>query len=104
MARALGVDFGTTNSALALADGKSPPELVRFALADGGETTTFRSILYFEREHGRRAMLELAGPEAIERYFDADEPGRLIQSLKSSLAARDFSSTSIFGHPTVWRR
>ncbi len=99
MARALGVDFGTTNSSIALADGNSPPELVRFARGDGSETATFRSILYFEREHGRRAMLELAGPEAIDRYFDADEPGRLIQSLKSFLAARDFSSTSIFGQP-----
>ncbi len=98
MARAVGVDFGTTNSALAMSDGRGAPRLASFAREDGSQTQTFRSILYFERE-GRRDMLELAGPRAIERYLDADEPGRLVQSLKSFLASRDFASTSVFGQP-----
>jgi hypothetical chaperone protein len=98
MAQAVGVDFGTTNSSLAFTEGEGAPRLARFARGDGSETSTFRSILYFERGE-RRDLLELAGPRAIARYLDADEPGRLIQSLKSFLASRDFSSTSVFGEP-----
>lgn len=45
--RALGIDFGTTNSALGIVDNHGPPQLAHFA--DGrGTTDTFRSILYFE--------------------------------------------------------
>ena len=39
----------------------------------------------------------IGGPIAIERYLEADEKGRLIQSLKSFLASRLFTGTSVFG-------
>jgi hypothetical chaperone protein len=97
MARAFGIDFGTTNSALALADGRGAPRLARFARGGGKTTSTFRSVVYFEKPvSGRGALHELAGPRAIARYLAVDEPGRLVQSLKSFLAARDFASTRIF--------
>ena len=99
MRRAVGVDFGTTNSALALAIGiDEAPRLARFERAGAPPTPTFRSLLYLERDPdlGNR-IVERAGPRAIEAYLDAYEPGRLIQSLKSFLANRDFSSTSVFG-------
>lgn len=97
MARAFGIDFGTTNSALALADGRDAPRLARFARGGGKTTSTYRSVVYFEKTaSGRGAPHELAGPRAIARYLAADEPGRLVQSLKSFLAARDFASTRIF--------
>ena len=96
--RGIGVDFGTTNSALALAEEDDKPRLARFARGEA-TTATFRSILYLEREEGGGPLIELAGPRAIERYLGADEPGRLIQSLKTFLASRDFSSTSVFGSP-----
>ena len=99
MARAFGIDFGTTNSALALADGEGAPRLAHFARGGGKTTATFRSVVYFERPpSGRGAPRELAGPRAIARYLAVDEPGRLVQSLKSFLAARDFASTRIFEH------
>jgi len=97
MARAFGIDFGTTNSALALADGEGAPRLAHFARGGGKTTATFRSVVYLERApDGRGAPRELAGPRAIARYLAVDEPGRLVQSLKSFLAARDFSATRIF--------
>lgn len=97
MSRAFGIDFGTTNSALALAEGRGAPRLARFARGGGKTTTTFRSVVYFEKTaSGRGAPHELAGPRAIARYLAVDEPGRLVQSLKSFLAARDFASTRIF--------
>ena len=99
MRRAVGVDFGTTNSALALAVGmEEAPRLAHFERADAPPTPTFRSLLYMERDPdlGDR-IVERAGPRAVQAYLDADEPGRLVQSLKSFLANRDFSSTGVFG-------
>ena len=98
--RAVGLDFGTTNSAIAVVGEDGEPRLARFSIY-GELPPTFRSILYFEREeHGRdRAVRSFAGPRAIERYLESEETGRLIQSVKSFLAARDFSSTDILGSP-----
>jgi hypothetical chaperone protein len=39
----------------------------------------------------------LTGPSAIRRYLEADEKGRLIQSLKSHLSSRSLTGTEIFG-------
>lgn len=99
MARAVGVDFGTTNSALALADGpQSAPRLAGFARSDGPPTPEFRSLIYFERDpDDERRIREFAGHRAIEAYLAADAPGRLMQSLKSFLANRDFSATGVLG-------
>ncbi len=101
-ARAVGIDFGTTNSSLAVADGTGPATLARFAREAAPDTDVFRSLLYFEREPDRGGRVrEWAGPRAIERWLGAEEKGRLVQSLKSFLSARDFASTSIFG--AAWR-
>jgi hypothetical chaperone protein len=96
---ALGLDFGTTNSALALAlgDGEGEPRLARFA-GPGGATPTFRSLLYFDREDERGPVEVHAGPAALLAYLERDvHGGRLIQSMKSFLASRLFSATEIFG-------
>ncbi len=86
--RAVGVDFGTTNSALAIVEGSN------IQLAHFGALDTFRSVLFFEGS--KRA---LAGPAAIERYLeepDDDHPvRRLIQSVKSLLASHVFTATQI---------
>ena len=98
MRRSVGLDLGTTNSALAVADDEGRVTLARFPHA-GGLTDTFRSILYFHPDAAdeRRAITSVAGTTAIERYLDADGTGRLIQSLKSYLADRSFDSTNVFG-------
>ena len=92
MIRAFGLDFGTTNSALALAYSDRTVELARF-----GAGSTFRSIIYFEEDESSRSgkLRVVAGPDAIESYMNARMPGRLIQSTKSYLASRLFSQTQI---------
>ncbi len=99
---AIGIDFGTTNSSLALASG-SAVELVRF-VSGGGSTESFRSVLYLEqhKKAGRRHVQSWTGPWAIEQYLEAEHKGRLIQSLKSYLPSRLLTGTEVLGrHYTV---
>ena len=94
MSKAIGLDFGTTNCALALAKPDRTVQLAQF-----GDTSTFRSILYFDDEESpaKGKPRIIAGPEAIQHYLNARSPGRLIQSMKSYLASRLFNKTQILG-------
>jgi hypothetical chaperone protein len=96
--QALGLDFGTTNSAVALAVAGQAPRLARFPTANG-ETETFRSILFFEggRPRHRNAESAFAGPAAIEHYLEASHKGRFIQSLKAYLGDASFTGTIVGG-------
>jgi hypothetical chaperone protein len=87
--RAVGIDFGTTNCAVAVArDGVV--EMARFGAL---ETETFRSVLYFDGLQSRGRKRPLAGPAAIDAYLSRETPGRLIQSLKSFLSSALFRET-----------
>jgi hypothetical chaperone protein len=96
---AVGIDFGTTNSSVAIVRDDEKVELVRFAARDG-ETLSSRSVLYLEKikdASGVRRTHSWTGPSAIEHYLDAEDKGRLIQSLKSYLPSRTLTGTGIFG-------
>jgi len=83
--RAVGIDFGTTNCAVAVArDGVV--EMARFGTLG---VETFRSVLYFDDSKSQ----PLAGPSAIDAYLARETPGRLIQSLKSFLSSSLFRET-----------
>jgi hypothetical chaperone protein len=85
----IGIDFGTTNSAVAFVDGDGAPRLAQFPTAHG-PSPTFPSVLYFEPKKP-----SVAGAEAIERYLASETKGRFIQSLKAYLADRTFEGTGI---------
>jgi len=96
---AVGIDFGTTNSSVALAAPGAEVQLVTFPMA-GGARESFRSVLYFEQAQtagGPKRIHSLTGPAAIERYLEAEEKGRLIQSLKSHLPSRMLTGSEVFG-------
>jgi hypothetical chaperone protein len=95
----VGIDFGTTNSSMALATGTGRVQLASFPTS-GESTFSFRSVLYMEQvkeDSGVRRTHSFTGPAAIEHYLDAEKKGRLIQSLKSYLPSRTLTGTSIFG-------
>jgi hypothetical chaperone protein len=105
MVRAIGVDFGTTNSVVAL-------------LHEDGSVTTqhhssgaalldvFRSVLCFwsEEGRGRRILRQAAGPAAIASYLEDPLDSRLIMSMKTYLAQKSFTETRIFGYPFTLKR
>jgi hypothetical chaperone protein len=95
---AIGIDFGTTNSSIALVTGSGEIELARFPFA-GTHTDAYRSLLYLEQavDRGVKSIKSWSGPTAIEEYLAADTKGRLVQSLKSFLASRNLKSTEVFG-------
>ncbi len=100
----VGIDFGTTNSSVALARGGTGTktgaevELVSFARRDG-VTESYRSVLYLERvrQAGHFRIGSWTGPKAIEQYLEAEKKGRLIQSLKSYLSASSLTGTEVLG-------
>src|SRR5260370_14559064 len=99
----IGIDFGTTNSSVALALPGGAVELVSFRTATA-MTESFRSVLYLEqhKQAGRTQVKSFTGPAGIEQYLVAEHKGRLIQSLKSYLSSRSLTGTEVFGrHYTV---
>ena len=93
----IGVDFGTTNTVIALGDTHDAARLVRFPI-DGNHQSTFRSALSFQVDPAANAgRLVEAGPWAIEAYLDDPGETRFIQSFKSYAASRLFTETTILG-------
>jgi hypothetical chaperone protein len=96
---AVGFDFGTTNSSVAHLNQNSEIQLASFP-SQAGPVESVRSVLYLEMlagGNGTRKAHALTGPAAIERYLQAEEKGRLIQSLKSHLSSRSLTGTEVFG-------
>jgi hypothetical chaperone protein len=93
--RALGLDFGTTNSVAAIAAGQQS-DLVEFA----GERATgavFRSALcYWHDEAVKGGIAHEAGPWAIAEYLDYPAGSRFIQSFKSVAASPIFEHATVF--------
>src|SRR6201984_748429 len=93
----IGIDFGTTNTVIALA---RPGESVRaVAFHDDRELSDlYRSVLCFERLSASRHDIEAqAGSKAIRAYLTSIYETRFIQSLKSHVASPLFDETRIFG-------
>jgi hypothetical chaperone protein len=88
---AVGVDFGTSNTAAAL-PGERPGAPARILEVDprGDDARLLRSVLFFPR-HGADRFV---GGEAIARYLE-DGEGRFLQSVKSFLPAASFAGTTV---------
>ena len=101
MAAAIGIDFGTTNSVVAIRQDDGSVATRRHASLD-----VFRSVLCFWTEpgRGRTELRQEAGPEAISAYLEDPLDSRLIMSMKTYLAQKSFTQTRIFGHPFTLER
>jgi hypothetical chaperone protein len=123
----IGIDFGTTNSSVAVYDGNRVQLLDIDARAP--DPRVMRSLIYFERSGemhfgrgaldlyleqntGRSVRYEMRRVGEIQMTFaeigtlikdafaliDVNEPGRLFQSLKRFLPVSYFKATNVYGH------
>ncbi|ALJ13906.1 Hsp70 family protein [Sphingopyxis macrogoltabida] len=98
-ATALGLDFGTTNTVVALADEQGGSQLVEFA-GDEATGAVFRSALCFwEEERAWQGVAHEAGPWAIAEYLQSPLDSRFVQSFKSVAASPSFERAMIWGKP-----
>lgn len=87
---ACGLDFGTSNTTLALVSGREVRPIVLDPGHEPPETTP--TVLYFPGEGAR-----YYGSSAIHEYIDRAMTGRFIQSIKRYLPSRTFDHTVIDG-------
>lgn len=95
----VGIDFGTSNTAVAKLDEDGQLELLDYSLL-GERTQSYRSLLFFDPEEQEVAQSidYHAGCQAIEAYLDALGEGRLIQSFKTHLTTTSMGRTQIGPH------
>lgn len=91
----IGIDFGTTNTVVAVTDAEGRAQLTTF----GAAGATFRSALAFQFHPSRDGQpperLVEAGPWAIEAYVEDPLETRFIQSFKTFAASAAFTETRI---------
>ncbi|MDI1282520.1 Hsp70 family protein [Brevundimonas sp.] len=98
IAPTVGIDFGTTNTVVAIAGPDGEAAVLRFE-APAGEVTAFRSTLSFQIRQATAGQeperLVEAGPWAIDAYVEDALETRFVQSFKTFAASAAFTDTVI---------
>jgi hypothetical chaperone protein len=95
LAQSVGIDFGTTNSVVALG-GNGEARMVDYT-APGNTGSIFRSALCFwEDDSVPGGIAEEAGPWAIAEFLEYPQGSRFLQSFKSVAASKAFEHATIF--------
>lgn len=98
MAEALGLDFGTTNTVLAVAGEADETRSLTFT-SPAGSSDSMRTALSFlkDPQFGARALKVEAGQAAIRTYIDNPGECRFLQSIKTFAASPLFQGTIVHG-------
>ncbi|MBD9386394.1 Hsp70 family protein [Agrobacterium sp. AGB01] len=97
MARALGLDFGTTNTVMALSENGTQSRSMQFS-SMAGDTDSMRTALSFMKDPslGAAALQVEAGQAAIRQFIDHAGDCRFLQSIKTFAASSLFQGTLIY--------
>lgn len=95
----VGIDFGTSSSALALADAGGRVRFARLPTL-GALGPSWRTLLFFDPDEQpvRQPIEYAAGGEAIAAYLECMGEGRLMQSFKTHLTTASLGRTQIAQH------
>lgn len=93
----VGIDFGTTNTVIAVADRNGRTQITNFNYA-GEMLHIYMSALCFweEAEGGFPRTLVEGGPWAVGQFLEGTGSHRFIQSFKTFAASRAFQETWVF--------
>jgi hypothetical chaperone protein len=96
MAQALGLDFGTTNTVIAVADDSEHTHSVAYT-SPAGTSDSMRTALSFlkDRQLGAGALKVEAGQAAIREFIDNPGECRFLQSIKTFAASALFQGTLV---------
>jgi hypothetical chaperone protein len=96
MAQALGLDFGTTNTVIAVADDSEHTHSVAYQ-SPAGTSDSMRTALSFlkDRQLGAGALKVEAGQAAIRAFIDNPGECRFLQSIKTFAASALFQGTLV---------
>lgn len=91
--KAYGLDFGTSNSAVAIINKNGQSEVLPIG---NEQSKIIKSVLFFPYVSEKK-RLHFVGDEALNAYLNADKKGRFMQSIKSILPEESFSGTVVQG-------
>lgn len=96
MAEALGLDFGTTNTVIAVAESSDATHSVAYT-SPAGTSDSMRTALSFlkDRQLGAGALKVEAGQAAIRAFIDNPGDCRFLQSIKTFAASALFQGTLV---------
>lgn len=94
--RSMGIDFGTTNSVVALGQSEGEATLIDYPSPSGGGSIFRSALCFWEDDAVRGGLAHEAGPWAIAEFLEFPQGSRFLQSFKSMAASRAFEHATIF--------
>jgi len=91
----IGIDFGTSNTVVAIAADDRRVEAIRFDHGGQRHSVYVSALCFWEDRPGAGAQAE-GGPWAIETFLEGRHVYRFLQSFKTFAASSSFQTTQVF--------